>query len=82
MNTNIVDPNKMKNSRINKDSPIFILDNHLMPRPTPDIADRVEAPMTTSSDKIMAVLVGAPSAFIIQFAPVMLNIPDENCDTP
>ena len=42
------------------------------------MADRVDAPMTTSKEKIIAVLVGAPSAFIIQFAPVMLNIPDEN----
>ena len=61
---------------------MFRLDSHLIPLPTPGRAERVEAPITTTSARIIAILVNGPSSFIIHFDPVTLNTPEANCDTP
>ena len=48
------------------------LDSHLMPFPTPDSADRVEATMTITRLTIMEILDGLPSIFISHPMPVIL----------
>ena len=53
-----------------------------MPRPTPDMADRVDAPITMTRASSIAKTVGLPRSFMIQPAPVMLKMPEANCDTP
>ena len=72
----------MKKARRKKDRLILMLDSHLIPRPTPDNADTVEAPITTTRARIIATKVGLPASSIIQPAPVMLNMPEVNCETP
>ena len=52
VNPNIVDPKTRKNSNKKKLSPMFTLDNHLIPLPTPESADNVDAPMMIISAKI------------------------------
>ncbi len=82
LKANIVDPNTKKNARMKNDSPMLMLDSHLMPLPTPDSAESVEKTITITRQKIIATAVGDPSASINQPMPVMLNKPAANCDTP
>jgi hypothetical protein len=44
-----VEPKTRKKIRMKKLSPMLMFDSHLMPLPTPESADRVEAPMITTS---------------------------------
>lgn len=55
-----------------------MLDSHLMPLPTPESADKVEANITINNVRIIANVVGDPSLFIIHSAPVILKTPEAN----
>ena len=61
-----------RNRIIKNDNPIFKLDSHLIPRPTPDKAESVDAPITMTRHKSIANVVGEPSAFNIHSAPEIL----------
>jgi len=44
----------MKKAKRKNDSPILMLDSHLMPLPTPESADKVEANITINNARIIA----------------------------
>ncbi len=48
-----VEPKIRKKNSTKKLSPMLMFDSHLMPLPTPDSADSVEAPMMTTSATMM-----------------------------
>jgi|TARA_B110000305_G_C19237609_1_gene538297 hypothetical protein len=55
-----------------------MFESHLMPLPTPDKADSVDANITMTNAISIATFVGAPSAFMIPSKPVILWTPAAN----
>ena len=60
---NIRSPTTRKVAIRKKDRPILRLDSHLMPLPTPDRAERVEAPTIITSTITMAAAEALSSSF-------------------
>ena len=77
-----VEPKTRKKAKMKKDRLMLMFESHLIPLPTPESADSVEAIITITKANNIATTVGAPSASIIHDAPVILNMPDANCETP
>ena len=55
-----------------------MFESHMMPLPTPDKADIVDANITMTNAISIATFVGAPSAFMILSKPVILWTPAAN----
>ena len=77
-----VEPKTRKKAKMKNDKLMLMLESHLIPFPTPESADSVEAIITMINANSIAATVGDPSASIIHVAPVILNMPDANCETP
>jgi len=76
-----VAPKRMKKPRRKIDNTILMFDSHLMPLPTPDSADKVDAPIMTNNATTIPNVVAEPSSRARPPIPIRVK-PATNCSTP
>ena len=77
-----VDPKIIRKPSRKIDSTMLRFDSHLMPLPTPDSADRVEAPMMMTMAKMIPAVEGPPSSVISHSPRPIRDMPSTNWFTP